>query len=347
MAAAAGSSADSKVVCVTGASGYVASQLVAALLAKGCTVHGTVRSVANPAKTAHLKALPGAADRLKLFEADLLKAGSFDEALAGCSECHHTASPFFNDGVTDAELQLIRPAVEGTLNVLGSCKKNGVRTIVVTSSTAAVYGRREGNPAGHVITEAQWADEDLAAENKVHYVVSKIKAERAVWAFAEKEFPEARIVAVNPTLVVGPMLQPVMNTSSAVIAGFLSGEQTAVPSGYITIVDVRDVVAAHIAAAERDSASGRYLLVGGVAKWADLVASMREATPSELAGKLPSEIADPAAEAPWRYNMKSTLTVDCSKATKDLGIEFRSPATSVRDLCADSVFQSLVKPVTA
>ncbi len=76
-------------------------------------------------------------------------------------------------------------------------------------------------------------------------------------------------------------------------------------------------------------------------------ASMREATPSELAGKLPSEIADPAAEAPWRYNMKSTLTVDCSKATKDLGIEFRSPATSVRDLCADSVFQSLVKPVTA
>ena len=178
-----------------------------------------MRSVANPAKTAHLKALPGAADRLKLFEADLLKAGSFDEALAGCSECHHTASPFFNDGVTDAELQLIRPAVEGTLNVLGSCKKNGVRTIVVTSSTAAVYGRREGNPAGHVITEAQWADEDLAAENKVHYVVSKIKAERAVWAFAEKEFPEARIVAVNPTLVVGPMLQPVMNTSSAVIAG--------------------------------------------------------------------------------------------------------------------------------
>lgn len=178
-----------------------------------------MRSVANPAKTAHLKALPGAADRLKLFEADLLKAGSFDEALAGCSECHHTASPFFNDGVTDAELQLIRPAMEGTLNVLGSCKKNDVRTIVVTSSTAAVYGRREGNPAGHVITEAQWADEDLAAENKVHYVVSKIKAERAVWAFAEKDFPEARIVAVNPTLVVGPMLQPVMNTSSAVIAG--------------------------------------------------------------------------------------------------------------------------------
>lgn len=38
MAAAAGSNTDSKVVCVTGASGYVASQLVAALLAKGCTV---------------------------------------------------------------------------------------------------------------------------------------------------------------------------------------------------------------------------------------------------------------------------------------------------------------------
>lgn len=181
-------------------------------------VHGTVRSLSNATKTAHLTTLPGADERLKLFEADLLKAGSFDEALAGCSACYHTASPFFNDGVTDPEAQLIRPAVEGTLNVLNSCKSQGVKTIVVTSSTAAVYGRKEGNPPGHVITEEQWADADLATENKYHYVVSKIKAEQAVWKFASEEYPEARIVTLNPTLVIGPMFQPVMNTSSDAIA---------------------------------------------------------------------------------------------------------------------------------
>ena len=42
-------------VCVTGANGYIASELIATLLARGHTVHGTVRSTA-PAKTAHLVA---------------------------------------------------------------------------------------------------------------------------------------------------------------------------------------------------------------------------------------------------------------------------------------------------
>jgi nucleoside-diphosphate-sugar epimerase len=183
----------------------------------------------NAKKTAHLKELAGADERLKLFEADLLKAGSFDAALEGCDECHHTASPFFNDGVTDPDAQLIRPAVEGTLNVLTSCKAQGVKTIVVTSSTAAVYGRKGGNPPGHVILESQWADADMASENKYHYVVSKIRAEEAVWKFAKEEYPEARIVAVNPTLVIGPMFQPVMNTSSDAIARVSALAQSATP----------------------------------------------------------------------------------------------------------------------
>jgi NADPH:quinone reductase-like Zn-dependent oxidoreductase len=55
-------------ICVTGASGFIASHCVQQLLATGYTVHGTVRSLTNPNKVAHLKALPGAADRLKLFE---------------------------------------------------------------------------------------------------------------------------------------------------------------------------------------------------------------------------------------------------------------------------------------
>ncbi len=41
-----------------------------------------------------LKALPGAAQRLRLFRADLLEPGSFDAAVAGCDHVLHTASPF-------------------------------------------------------------------------------------------------------------------------------------------------------------------------------------------------------------------------------------------------------------
>ena len=82
-----------KTVCVTGASGFIASHCVQQLLATGYTVHGTVRSLENREKVAHLEALPFAATRLKLFEADLLVDGSFDAAVAGCDAVLHTASP--------------------------------------------------------------------------------------------------------------------------------------------------------------------------------------------------------------------------------------------------------------
>eukprot|EP00877_Chromochloris_zofingiensis_P006214 jgi/Chrzof1/1846/Cz10g23150.t1 len=70
-----------EIAVVTGASGYIATELIKQLLSKGYTVRGTVRSVANKEKVSHLEklnqALPG---NLTLYEADLLKQGSFDAA---------------------------------------------------------------------------------------------------------------------------------------------------------------------------------------------------------------------------------------------------------------------------
>lgn len=72
-------------VCVTGAAGYISSTVVCRLLAAGHIVHATYRAAADDAATvAALKMLPGAAERLHWFEADLLKDGSFDAAVAGC-----------------------------------------------------------------------------------------------------------------------------------------------------------------------------------------------------------------------------------------------------------------------
>lgn len=132
-----------KTVCVTGASGFIASHCVQQLLATGYTVHGTVRSLENREKVAHLESLPFAATRLKLFEADLLVDGSFDAAVAGCDAVLHTASPFSTDSSLTEE-DFCRPAVEGTLNVLNSLKRAGVKICVLTSSTAAVYCYTQG-----------------------------------------------------------------------------------------------------------------------------------------------------------------------------------------------------------
>ncbi|KAL0006885.1 hypothetical protein SO802_008387 [Lithocarpus litseifolius] len=86
-------SREEKVVCVTGASGYIASRLVKLLLQRGYTVKATVRDTNDPKKTEHLLSLDGAKERLQIFKADLLKEGSFDSAVDGCQGVFHTASP--------------------------------------------------------------------------------------------------------------------------------------------------------------------------------------------------------------------------------------------------------------
>lgn len=83
-------------VTVTGATGFIATELVKQLLEKGYDVRGTVRSLKNEENVAHLKALDAALPgNLTLHEADLLQEGSFDNVVKGSDYVFHTASPFF------------------------------------------------------------------------------------------------------------------------------------------------------------------------------------------------------------------------------------------------------------
>jgi hypothetical protein len=84
-----------KLVCVTGASGFIGTHLVRELLARGHRVRGTVRDVEDQNKTRRLRELPGADERLELFSADLMKPGSFNAAVAGCEWVFHVASAVF------------------------------------------------------------------------------------------------------------------------------------------------------------------------------------------------------------------------------------------------------------
>ncbi|DBB11385.1 TPA: hypothetical protein ACH3X3_006804 [Trebouxia sp. C0006] len=125
---------------VSGASGFIGTELVKQLLEKGYNVKGTVRDTSNKEKVAHLtklaEALPG---KLTLHAADLTKEGSFDSIVKGVDYVFHTASPFIRN-VTDPKKQLIEPALGGTKDVLGSVAKNtdSIKRVVLTSSFA--YG---------------------------------------------------------------------------------------------------------------------------------------------------------------------------------------------------------------
>ena len=84
-----------KTIMITGASGYIGSWTVKELLENGYTVRACVRDKNNAEKTQASAGLSdGTSGKLELWEADLLKEGSFDAAARGCDAVFHMASPF-------------------------------------------------------------------------------------------------------------------------------------------------------------------------------------------------------------------------------------------------------------
>ncbi|KAK8645353.1 hypothetical protein V6N13_119188 [Hibiscus sabdariffa] len=222
------STGEGKTVCVTGASGYIASCLVKNLLLRGYTVKASVRDPSDPRKTQHLLALEGAEERLKLFKADLLEEGSYDYAVEGCEGVFHTASPFYHD-VTDPQVltlhsssqtELLDPAVKGTLNVLNSCANtSSVKRVILTSSIAAVTYNGKPRTPDVVVDESWFTDPEYCKGLKLWYVVSKTIAEDSAWTFAKEKSLD--LVVINPAMVIGPLLQPTLNTSAAAVLSLI------------------------------------------------------------------------------------------------------------------------------
>ncbi|KAK9807370.1 hypothetical protein WJX73_008107 [Symbiochloris irregularis] len=243
-------------VLVTGATGFLATHVVAQLLEKGYTVHATVRSL-NSSKSTYLNkladVLPG---HLHLFQADLLQQGSFDQAVKGCKVIFHTASPFVF-GTADPQKMVIDPAVQGTKAVLASAvaHKDTVKRIILTSSVAAVHGEYAAPPrSGKLYTEEDW-NETSSAENDQHYHLSKVLAEREALKQAKEHSLD--VVSICPNFILGPPLSPhAEGVSFEWMKALLEGQP---PSGTPIICDVRDVARAHVLAAETPSASGRYI----------------------------------------------------------------------------------------
>lgn len=122
---------------VTGGTGFVGLYVIKLLLERGHRVHTTVRSLKNKSKCKPLLDLQTQYHGLlHLFEADLMKADSFTEAMKGCEVVYHVASPFLiPDQIKDGFKDCVEPALEGTRNVLESVNKTkSVQRVVLTSS---------------------------------------------------------------------------------------------------------------------------------------------------------------------------------------------------------------------
>jgi len=170
------------------------------------------------AKNAHLKVLQGAEERLQLVRADLLDYDSVASAIAGCEGVFHVACPVPSGRSTNPEAEIIAPAVTGTLNVLKACHEAKVKRVVMVSSGAAV-GANPNWPKGKAFDEDSWSDEDHCRKNGDWYYLSKTLAEREAFAYAAKTGLD--IVTVCPSLVIGPLMQSTVNSSSKVLLNYL------------------------------------------------------------------------------------------------------------------------------
>ena len=92
----------------------------------------------------------------------------------------HVASPFTVENPKN-DSDMLGPAVDGTLRVLKAAKKNGVKRVVLTSSTVAMMG---GKKTG-TITPDDWTD--LNSKNISTYFKSKTLAEKAAWDFINNQ----------------------------------------------------------------------------------------------------------------------------------------------------------------
>ncbi|XP_078162992.1 dihydroflavonol 4-reductase-like1 isoform X1 [Carex rostrata] len=265
-------------VCVTGASGFVASWLIKRLLQSGYHVVGTVRDPRNEKKVVHLWELEGAKERLELVEADLSKEGSFDNALIGCEGVFHTASPVI--GIqSDPKAEILDPAIKGTLNVLKSCKNNpNIRRVVLTSSSSTVRVR-EDSDQDKMLDETCWSSIELCQRLQIWYPLAKVLAEKAAWKFAAENNMD--LVTVLPSFVVGPCLPRDLSLTASDVLGLFKGEAERFSwHGRMGYVHIDDVARCHILVYENADAKGRYLCSSSVINNDELAGLLAKRYPS-------------------------------------------------------------------
>lgn len=340
-------------VLVTGGSGYIASWIVRYLLEDGYLVRATVRDPDKPSGLEHLRALadrfPG---RLTLHRADLLDPGSFAAAMEGCQLVIHTASPFLMGTISDPEQQLVRPALEGTRNVLSAVNQtDSVARVVLTSSVVAIYGDNADMAGKDGFTEADWNTTSTLDHQPYSY--SKTVAEREAWATQQAQ-QRWDLVTIHPSLVLGPALTTVSVSGSMTTMQHFVDMSMALgaPALQMGVVDVRDVARAHVAAGFTPGAHGRYVANSEVVTMLALGGMLRRkfgsrmSFPTRELPKFMVKLVAPVAGLTRRFvdlNVGWPLRLDSSRTRTELGVEFRPVDESVVEHFQQMIDDGLVR----
>ena len=226
---------------VTGASGFVGSNLVAGLNERGISARVLLR------KSSSTKALKGL-EYEPVFGDILDPVDELAQLIEGCDWLFHVAA--VSDYWREKKEKLYRVNVDGTKNMVDLALSAGINRFVFTSSLAAM-----GIPApGKLLDESDYFNLE---PDQFPYGHSKYLAEIEVQKGVERGLPA---VIVNQSISLGPR-DVRMNSGSIIVEAARGLAKVVLPGGQ-NYVAIEDVVYGHIAAAEKGRVGERYILGG-------------------------------------------------------------------------------------
>jgi nucleoside-diphosphate-sugar epimerase len=237
---------------VTGGGGFIGSNLVRALLARGDDVR-----VLDNFSTGSRRNLAGLERDVEIVEGELRSYERVHNAVRGTEVVFHLGALGSVPRSVQDPLTSSAVNVEGTLNVQLAARDEGVRRVVFASSSS-VYGNQPELPL----------QESMAPDPISPYGVAKLAAERYCVSFS-RVYHSFETVVLRYFNVFGPRQDPT-SQYAAVVPLFI----TAIAAGQpVTIFDdgeqsrdftyVDNVVAANLLAADAEGVSGQIFNISG------------------------------------------------------------------------------------
>ena len=318
---------EKNLLTIFGASGLVGSSILREALDRGYHVNGTLRNMGDQNRIAILKNFP-LGKNVNFFPADMADLSSLDNPLKNANAAFICCLiPTYKgfDGTPAKELddergynEIIKPTVDGCLNILKTAKKNNVQKILICSSTSST------NPIPPVLVKNEldhWSDEQEQSRSKKYTSAAKTFMEKAAFKFCAEN--NLRLSVFLPTGLYGPAILPdhFKHNPFLWIKSVLEGgppRHQIVPNDSASLIHLQDLANLFLAAYESPTASGRYFGVLDSFHWNDIYNECQKLIPDM---QMPQPISE-AHVTPTQFDFKRR---------DSLGVKIKDFPTIIRE----------------